>query len=147
GVKKSADIGRIASKHVKVTVSGKNYNTGKDRAVTLSLKKSKIQSQIAAVENMNHVNDKENQNNDVEEMDTQEAVPSWRQVFVTRPHTLKYSPNWRTGLPGSPGGHYSNLRTFLLRRVVTDFSYQTAPIYRPEGPSLTCYTGLRDRKN
>jgi hypothetical protein len=73
-VKKSADIGRIASKHVKVTVSGKNsYNTGKDRAVTLSLKKSKIHSQIAAIENMNHVNDKENQNNDVEEMDTQEG--------------------------------------------------------------------------
>lgn len=73
-MKKSADIGRIASKHVKVTVSGKNsYSTGKDRAVTLSLKKSKIQSQIASVENMNHVNDKENENNDVEEMDTQEG--------------------------------------------------------------------------
>jgi len=73
-VKKSADIGRIASKHAKVTVSGnKNYSTGKDRAVTLSLKKSKIQGHIATIENMNHVNDKENQNNDVEEMDTQEV--------------------------------------------------------------------------
>lgn len=76
-MKKSADIGRIASKHVKVTVSGKNsYNTGKDRAVTLSLKKSKIQSHITSVENMNHVNEKENQNNDVEEMDTQEGKSS-----------------------------------------------------------------------
>lgn len=71
GVKKSADIGRIASKPVKLTVSGKNYSSG-DRVVT-SFKKSKIQHQIAANENMNHVIDRENQNNDVEEMDTQEV--------------------------------------------------------------------------
>lgn len=77
-MKKSADIGRIASKHAKVTVSGnKNYSAGKDRAVTLSLKKSKIQGRIAAIEIMNHVNDKENQNNDVEEMDTQEGKKHW----------------------------------------------------------------------
>lgn len=77
-MKKSADIGRIASKHAKVTVSGnKNFSTGKDRAVTLSLKKSKIQGRIAAIEIMNHVNDKENQNNDVEEMDTQEGKKHW----------------------------------------------------------------------
>jgi hypothetical protein len=72
--KNSADIGRIASKHAKVTVSGnKNYSAGKDRAVTLSLKKSKIHGTIAAIENMNHVNDKDNKSNDVEEMDTEEG--------------------------------------------------------------------------
>nr|CAD7462491.1 unnamed protein product [Timema tahoe] len=74
GVKKSADIGRIASKHVKVTVSGKNsYNTGKDRAVTLSLKKARIVNQVPIADNMNHVNERENQNNEVEEMDTQDV--------------------------------------------------------------------------
>lgn len=70
-MKKSADIGRIASKPVKLTVSGKNYSAG-ERVVT-TLKKSKIPNQIAANENMNHVIDRENQNNDVEDMDTQEG--------------------------------------------------------------------------
>jgi hypothetical protein len=62
-------------------VSGKNSSfhsnqTGKDQrssSGTLSLKKSKNQIQVAAVDTMNHVNDKENPNNEVEEMDTQEG--------------------------------------------------------------------------
>nr|CAD7262039.1 unnamed protein product [Timema shepardi] len=74
GVKKSADIGRIASKHVKVTVSGKNsYNTGKDRAVTLSLKKARIVNQVPFADNMHRFNARENRNNEVEEMDTQDV--------------------------------------------------------------------------
>ncbi|KAF4524831.1 hypothetical protein B566_EDAN014313 [Ephemera danica] len=79
GSKKAADIGRIASKHVKVTVSGKNssYHSnqpGKDRRSlsVLSLRKPINQIQVATLEAMNHVNDKEAPNNEVEEMDTQE---------------------------------------------------------------------------
>lgn len=71
GVKKSADIGRIVSKPVKLTVSGRNC-TVEDR-VTAGLKKLKIHNQILANDNMNHVIDRENQNNDVEEMDTHEG--------------------------------------------------------------------------
>lgn len=77
GVKKSADIGRIASKPVKLAVSGKNYSS-EDR-VAASIKKLKIHnisnkhSQILPNDNMNHVIDSVNQNNEVEEMDTQEG--------------------------------------------------------------------------
>lgn len=77
GVKKSADIGRIASKPVKLTVSGKNHSS-EDR-VAASIKKLKIHNisnkpnQILANDNMNHVIDTVNHNNDVEEMDTQEG--------------------------------------------------------------------------
>lgn len=76
-MKKSADIGRIASKPVKFAVSGKNH-TSEDR-VAASIKKLKIHNisnktnQILANDNMNHVIDTVNQNNDVEEMDTQEV--------------------------------------------------------------------------
>lgn len=79
-MKKSADIGRIASKPVKLTVSGKNHSS-EDR-VAASIKKLKIHNlstknnQILSNDNMNHVIDSVNQNNDVEEMDTHEGETS-----------------------------------------------------------------------
>lgn len=77
-MKKSADIGRISSKPVKLAVSGKNHSS-EDR-VAASIKKLKLpnistkQNQILANDNMNHVIDSVNHNNDVEEMDTQEGT-------------------------------------------------------------------------
>lgn len=63
GVAKPADIGRIASKHVKVTVSGKNSLTAGrgERAVTPK-----------GNDTMNHINDIDNHQSEPEEMDTRE---------------------------------------------------------------------------
>lgn len=67
---KSADIGRIASKHVKVTVSHKNSsNLPRERPVT-----SRSPAHKTANTMMNHANDKDAQNRDVEEMDTREGM-------------------------------------------------------------------------
>lgn len=67
-MKKSADIGRIASKPVKSTVSGKNYCTT-ERA---TLKKSKVDYPTVPIESMNHII-KRDIKDEVEEMDTQEG--------------------------------------------------------------------------
>lgn len=62
---KSADIGRIASKHVKVTVSQRSPPiTGRDRQRTVTSPNDMNNS------TMNHVNDKEENQVDHEEMDT-----------------------------------------------------------------------------
>ena len=64
----SADIGRIASKHVKVTVSNKNSTHSKERPVTVR------SPQKNSTNTMNHVNEKDApQQRQVEEMDTQEG--------------------------------------------------------------------------
>ena len=77
-----ADIGRIASKHVKVTVSGKN-SAAKDKTAT-NHKKGKGVPTITPItppeNNMNHIVEPENKEpeqdsiyNSVEDMETQEG--------------------------------------------------------------------------
>lgn len=89
GVAKPADIGRIASKHVKVTVSGKNSLTaGKgERAVTP--KKGK---QNTANDTMNHVNDRDNQQSEPEDMDTREGA--LQTLTIQQQQQLPKNVNW-----------------------------------------------------
>jgi hypothetical protein len=75
GWKTAADIGRVASKHVKVTVSGKNIlhsSTPPAKPCSATLKKAKP-TETASAEKMNHTNDKEMVKDEVEAMDTQEG--------------------------------------------------------------------------
>ena len=75
GWKTAADIGRVASKHVKVTVSGKNIlhsSTTPAKPCSATLKKAKP-TETASAEKMNHTNDKEMVKDEVEAMDTQEG--------------------------------------------------------------------------
>lgn len=71
-MKKSADIGRISSKPVKHTVSGKNYHSTE----RVTLKKSKLEYSPAAIGNMNHLQYRTPptiKDDIMEEMDTQEV--------------------------------------------------------------------------
>jgi hypothetical protein len=96
GWKTAADIGRIASKHVKVTVSGKNsLHSSSQPAKTCSatLKKAKP-TEAASTETMNHTNDKDIVKDEVEAMDTQEGGS--RQFFAHfGAETARFGPGFR----------------------------------------------------
>jgi len=84
GWKTAADIGRIASKHVKVTVSGKNSlhsSTQPAKTCLATLKKAKP-TETASTETMNHTNDKDLVKDEVEAMDTQEGASLNFKIFL-----------------------------------------------------------------
>lgn len=110
-----ADIGRIASKHVKVTVSGKNsLAPGKERANSSARSKRTRESSSSAVElTMNNAvspNDKDNNHADLPEaMDTQEGgmsspnYPFIRSFPSPKLGVLRRAPPWCVCLYSTPG--------------------------------------------